>query len=58
MRSMSSIEYYGAPGWYLVLLPGVFAAGLLALSGLTMRMLVRLMRRSGPASSDDPSSGP
>ena len=42
---MSSIERYGESGWYLVLLPGVLAAGLLALIGWGIRAAMRLPQR-------------
>ena len=45
MKSMPSIEHYGRTGWYLVLLPGAYAAGLFVLIGWAMRMVLRLIER-------------
>ena len=37
MRSMPAIERYGSVGWYLVLVPGTFAAGVLVFCGWCVR---------------------
>ena len=39
--SMPAIEHYGSRGWYLALVPGVYAAGVLVLFGWLVR-IVRL----------------
>jgi hypothetical protein len=49
MKSMPSIERYGRTGWYLVLLPGAYAASLIVLVGWTSRTLFGLMGRTGRA---------
>ncbi len=49
-RSMSSMERYDPSGWYLVLLPGITASGLLMLIAVTLRatstLIARKRRRS------------
>ncbi len=45
-RSMPAIEQYGSAGWYLIVLAGAYATGLVALCAWLMRGALRLPRRS------------
>ncbi len=42
-KSMSPIERYESSGWYLILLPGITASGLLMLIAVTLRATVNLI---------------
>ncbi len=44
-RSMPAIEHYDRTNVYLVVVPGLYAAGLLLLTGRTLRKTVRWLRR-------------
>ena len=47
MKSMPAIERYGRTGWYLVLWPGAYTAGLLLSVGWVARSALGLIRRPG-----------
>jgi hypothetical protein len=42
---MPAIEHYGRPGWYLVFVPGAYAAGMLILIAWPMRRAYRWLKR-------------
>ncbi len=44
-RAMPSIEHYGRSDWYLVVVPGAYAAGLLMLIAWPLRRAYRWLRR-------------
>ena len=44
-RLMPAIEQYGTLGWYLIVLPGAYASGLLAVFGWGIRAATRLPQR-------------
>ena len=44
-RAMPALEHYGRSGWYLVLLPGAYAAGLMTLVGWMLRRTYRWLKR-------------
>ena len=48
MKSMARVEYYGWPDWYLVVVPGVYAAGVSLLIGWAIRSVFGLTRRMRP----------
>ena len=45
IRTMPAVEHYGRSGWYLVVGPGAYAAGVLILIGLLLRSAYRWLRR-------------
>ena len=45
MKSMASIERYGRAGWYLVLLPGAYAAAIFMVIGWVLWALFGVLRR-------------
>ena len=44
-RAMPAIEHYGRSGWYLVVVPGAYAAGMLILIAWPMRRAYRWLKR-------------
>ena len=54
MKSMSSIERYGRPGWYLIALPGVYATSMLVLIHGMMRGIFAFIRRPNSARANVP----
>ena len=50
-RSMAPIEHYGRAGWYLVLLPGAYAASILLPIGWAVGVLSLLIKRNRRQSS-------
>ncbi len=44
-RAMPAIEHYGRTGWYLVIVPGAYAAGVLVLIAWPIRRAYRWLRR-------------
>ncbi len=44
-RAMPAIEHYGRSGWYLVVGPGAYAAGVLIVIGWMLRSAYRWLRR-------------
>ena len=45
MRSMPAIEHFGRAGWYLVVLPGAYAASVLFLLGWLIQTTIARVRR-------------
>jgi hypothetical protein len=45
MRSMATLEHYGSTGWYLVALPGTYAAAIAAIFARAILGLYRLVKR-------------
>jgi outer membrane protein assembly factor BamB len=46
MKSMAAIEHFGWRGWYLVALPGAYAASILSIVALVLRKTYRFAKRS------------
>ncbi len=57
-RSMPAIEHYGRSGWYLVVVPGAYAAGVLIVIARPLRRAYRWMKHPRPTETGIPPTSP